>query len=131
MLLSGKITRQFWLKITLQFLFKPVRTMSDKPSQKRKREAATDLRALAGELQLNDRGRNADLNATGFSNLFRPVVASCTTPEQKRRAQGARDKYDGTHVTLPTLPQFPGSAAAPAACASQVQLPRLGSGQCM
>ena len=68
--------------------------MSDKPSQKRKRGAATDLRALAGELQLNDRGRNADLNATGFSNLFRPVVASCTTPEQKRRAQGARDLND-------------------------------------
>jgi hypothetical protein len=102
--------------------------MSDKPSQKRKREAATDLRTLAGELQLSDRGRNADLNATGFSNLFHSVFASCTTPEQKQRAEKARDKYEGTHVTLPVVPQFPGSVAASAASTSQVQLPRLVSG---
>ena len=47
----------------------PLCTMSDKPAQKRKCEAAIDLRALASELQIVDRGRNADLNSTDFASL--------------------------------------------------------------
>ena len=60
---------------------------------KRKRDAATDLRTLAGEVNVGDRGRNSDLNSTDFENLYRSVLASCATPEQKTRAEAARELY--------------------------------------
>ena len=76
--------------------------MSDKPSQKRKREAATDLRALAGELQLNDRGRNADLNAIGFCNDLRAVPYEAVKTSQQGCNFSVKNLFQSTFTTTRT-----------------------------
>ena len=87
--------------------------MADKRATKRKREAAVHLRALAVDLQIAHRGRNADLNKTDFGFLFSCVLASCKTPEQTQRAEKAKNLYDGVDVAaaaaLPAVPLLPGT----------------------
>ena len=60
-------------------------------------------RALAGEVNVGDRGHNADLNAIDFGNLCRSVLASCVTPERRTHAAAARDLYDGIGASLALL----------------------------
>ena len=58
---------------------------------------------------MSDRGRNADLNVADFGSLYTSVLASCATPEQRTRAEAAKELYDGTgtSVALPPVPKLP------------------------
>ena len=58
------------LSTTASLQLKLATDMSVKPTTKRKRDAAVDLRALAGEVNAGDRGRNSDLAAPGPDFLF-------------------------------------------------------------
>ena len=89
---------------------------SSRPATKRRRDAAAELRSLAAEVNVGDRGRNADLNTVDFGNLYISILAFCATPEQRTRAAAARELYDGTgaSVALPSVPKLrpvPGKSA--------------------
>ena len=102
--------------------------MSAKLTTKRNWDAAGDLRALVGEVNVGDRGRNSDLNATDFGTLYRSVLASCATPEQRARAEAAKGLYDGTgtSVALPAVPKLlPLLAKSAPASGSQAPLAAL------
>ena len=60
------------------------------PAQDRKRKAATALRALAEDLQVQDRPRNDDLSKVQFLTLVEKVAVHCSTPDQRQRAQEAK-----------------------------------------
>jgi hypothetical protein len=47
----------------------------DKPAQERKRKASTALRALAADLQVEDRGRNNDM--TKVQSTVKHLVVYC------------------------------------------------------
>ena len=51
----------------------------DKPAQERKRKASTALRALAADLQVEDRGRNNDMTKVQFASLLEKVDVHCST----------------------------------------------------
>ena len=83
-----------------------------RPATTRKRQAGAALRGLAAELDIAKRGRNADLNRAEFAELCDTVLAACSTPEQRGRAEAARKLYDGdlqaaVPVKLPAVPALP------------------------
>ena len=70
------------------------------------------MRGLAAELDIAKRGRNADLNRAEFAELCDTVLAACSTPEQRGRAEAARKLYDAdlqaaVPVKLPAVPALP------------------------
>ena len=81
--------------------------MSAKPAQSRKRKAGADLRALAHEVGVTATGRNYDFNAADFKALLDTVLPSCSTPEQKKRAQDAKELYEQRGAGVEVLPQVP------------------------
>ena len=90
---------------------------SSRPATARKRQAAAALRDLAAELAIGKRGRNADLNKADFADLCNAVMAACATPEQRGRAEAARQLYDGdgTDVAVAKLPAVPALPQLPVA----------------
>jgi len=100
----------------------------DKPAQERKRKASTALRALAADLQVEDRGRNNDMTKVQFASLLEKVDVHCSTPDQRKRAQEAKALYFGasTLPLIPPLPSFASGSSGPSATApSSVSLPQL------
>ena len=83
--------------------------MADKPAQERKRKASSSLRALAQELQIDEKGRNYDMSKEQFSSLLENVRCRYSTPDQRRRAEEAKTTYFAliSEITLPPIPVFP------------------------
>ena len=82
-------------------------------AKERKRQAVHDLREVAADIGLAESRRPSDLTSTDFQQLKTRVLASCVSPDQRRRVQEAADKFAGLHSSVPPLPEPVGDTAPP------------------
>ena len=82
----------------------------EQSTQSRKRAACSSLVNLARDVEMATERKHRDLNKKDFEEFFTAVFKACRSPNQKKRAEGARNLFMGeVDVLAPTnsLPAVP------------------------